>query len=199
MSIDDTPLLAGEWSRPQYLAPQPHLVHIHYADGSEVTRKLDALKAGGTTAVVLEEPAPDLPRAPAVAPSASASPEMTSGRRTAIYATAGAGVALVAAGTVFGILTLVKRKDGIDTCGSNGVCVDGNHLRTAVDDRSDARTFATVSTIGFAAGGAALVSSAVLYLTRRGSGQPAEASASGWRLLPAAEAHGAGLQVGTTF
>ncbi len=197
VSIDDTPLLAGDWSRPQYVAPQAHQVHVHFADGSEATRTLGALRAGSTTAVILEEPAPDVAPEPATASSGAGSQEeMSPGRRTAIYAIAGAGVALLAAGTVFGVLTLVKRKDGIDACDSNGVCADGLHLNTAVSDRSDARTFATVSTIGFAAGGAALVSSAVLYLT---AGRSADHASTGWRLLPAADPHGAGLHLGTAF
>jgi hypothetical protein len=197
VSIDDTPLLAGEWSRPQYLAPQAHQVHVHFADGSEVTRKLDALRAGSSTAVVLEEPAPEVAPAPATASSGTGShQEMSPARRTAVFATAGAGVALLAAGTVFGVLTLVKRKDGIDTCDSNGVCATGAEERSAVSDRSDARTFATLSTIGFAAGGAALVGSAVLYLT---AGRSADHPSTGWRLLPAADPHGAGLALGSAF
>jgi hypothetical protein len=200
VSIDDTPLLAGEWSRPQYVAPTAHAVHVHFADGSEITRNVGPLVARSTTTVLLEEPAAPPSERPervgaATAPAAPAPPEMSPRRRTALHATTAAGATLVVAGTAFGVLAIVKRNDGVATC-TNGVCSSTMTQGDAYDDRHAGKVLATLSTVSFAAAGATLIGSVVLYFTRHA---PEPSSASAWRLSPAADARSAGLLLGGSF
>lgn len=88
-------------------------------------------------------------------------------------AVAGAGVAGLVVGGVFGGLTLSKVADSKadDHCvGSDPVKCDATGLAL----RKDADTLANVSNIGFAVGGAALVAGVVVFLTA-----PSEAPAKG--------------------
>lgn len=73
---------------------------------------------------------------------------------------AGVGAAGLVAGTVFGLGAISKWHEAKDNCPGN-VCTDPHWL----DVRQDANTQADVSTIFFAAGGAALATGAVLWLT----------------------------------
>lgn len=85
-------------------------------------------------------------------------------RRTLGLTLAGVGIAGIASGVVFGVVTLNKKSSIDEACGGNaGSCqappgsVDG--------DRDAANTTATISTASFIAGGVALLGGAALYFT----------------------------------
>ena len=73
----------------------------------------------------------------------------------------GVGAAGLVVGSVFGIDALQKDKDAVDACGEDTSCPtkDGENLSNEAQDA------ALVSTIGFIAGGGALVAGAILYFT----------------------------------
>jgi len=85
-------------------------------------------------------------------------------RRTLGLAIAGVGIAGLASGVVFGIVTLDKKSKIDDLCGgSSGDC---KAPPGSVDtERQSATTTATISTASFIAGGIALVGGGLLYFT----------------------------------
>lgn len=142
----------------------------------------------------------DCKTAPGVGPAAAYAPvvgeDRGSSRRSLALAIGALGIAGVATGVVFGLLTL-DRKDSIEgTCGGSvGNCAAPPG---SVDAETEAaKTSAAISTVGFAVGGAALVGGAVLYITApRSSSQPPR---TGVRVSPQAQRGGAGLGIGGTF
>ena len=73
----------------------------------------------------------------------------------------GAGIVGIGVGVVFGLVATSKKSSAEDNCNADlSVC-----KQAGVDAMSSARGAATVSTIGFIAGGALLVGGVALYLT----------------------------------
>jgi tetratricopeptide (TPR) repeat protein len=99
--------------------------------------------------------------------------------RGASYAVGGLGVAGLAVGGIFGGLALSAKSKLADECKINKTCT----TKTAQDDRAAASTKATVSTIGFAVGGAALATGIVLFAVSGRAAAPAEQPRLGF--LPA--------------
>lgn len=102
---------------------------------------------------------------PAPPPPASEPPREEGGGMSPLRVTGlvlgGVGVAGLAVGAVTGILALGKKSDGDEGCSKN----DPNLCPAdAVSAREDGFTFATVSTIGFIAGGALAAGGVVLFV-----------------------------------
>lgn len=123
-------------------------------------------------------------------------PSGMSGQRVAGLAVAGVGVAGLVVGGVFGGLTFSK----VGESKADGHCVDGSPVRC--DDvglaiRKDAETFANVSNVAFAVGGAAVIGGALLFLLAPST----PAKASGTRRVQVAPAVGGtnGLLVTGSF
>lgn len=92
-------------------------------------------------------------------------------------AVAGVGVVGVAVGAIFGLVAIGKKGDTSSNCNS-----DLSRCNSAgVDAMSSARSSATISTVGFIAGGALLVGGVVLYVT---APKPGEEKTVGFRLSP---------------
>lgn len=116
----------------------------------------------------------------ATAPSLTvdnAAPSQTSDRgggrdikRPLAYVALALGGAGLVAGGVTGALAMSKRSE-LDESGS---CADGRCLHTVEDDVSSLRTFRTVSTVGFIAGGVLAGAGVVLLLTSSGGGEQAQ-------------------------
>jgi hypothetical protein len=100
--------------------------------------------------------APPPPQAPPAEPGASGSSQRTAG-----LVVGGLGVVGVALGSVFGVSALSKASDAKTLCPSAPNCTSA----AGVQDNSDAKSSATVSTIAMIAGGAAVATGAVLYFT----------------------------------
>jgi hypothetical protein len=74
----------------------------------------------------------------------------------------GVGVAGIAVGSVFGLMTLSQKSQQESACGSSASCTSSGHAR-ALSDHSTGMTDSTISTVGFIAGGALLVGGALLF------------------------------------
>ena len=159
------------------------------------TVRIDSLD--DTSATV---PAPTPATAPTAGPSDSpqtgaeqppSSDDSAKTRRILSFAAMGAGVVGLGVGTVFGFLA----KSKLDAS-NNGPCDKSDHCTPdGLSDRKDAESFATISTIGFIAGGVLAAGGVVLFLT---SPSPASTS-TGITLSPAPLTGGAGALLSGSF
>src|SRR5690606_10204945 len=158
-------------------------VIVASAPGHESFEQTVTVRAGATSASVevpplrkLDEPSPaPTPPAPAAAassppassttlvaarPDAPASSAGTS-QRTLAYVLGGVGVVGLGVGSFFGLQAFDKNSEAEEACPVASRCTDpaGEELT------NDAKSAATISTIAFAAGTAALAVGVVLYLT----------------------------------
>jgi hypothetical protein len=124
------------------------------------------------------------------APPAPPPPPSGSSHRTAVYAVGAAGIVGVAVGSVFGLLASSQWSTSKTDCATKSSC--SNYPR-AVSEHDTAATDATVSTVAFIVGGAALATSAVLFLTTPGSASTTGRSETSLRLEARAAPGGAGL------
>lgn len=89
----------------------------------------------------------------------------SSSRRTIGIAVIAVGGALVAGGAVFGYLAKSRNDDAKDLCGGDVDMCDPSRLAEARDKVDSARSAGNLSTVGFIAGGAAVVTGVVLFVT----------------------------------
>jgi hypothetical protein len=104
-----------------------------------------------------------------------------------------AGVVTIGAGLLFGRKASSTYHDAQALCGANLVCGTGDYARGQQLIR-DTRSSATISTVLVAAGGAAIVTGAVVFLTGRRVRERATA-----QLIPVTHDRGAGLAVMRRF
>lgn len=129
-------------------------------------------------------PAPPVPGSPPPAPPPAAPPSSSPGstQRVLGVVTASVGLAGIAVGSVFGVLAKGHQNDAGPHCSGTECDVTG------ISDLGDARTAATVSTIGFIAGGTLLAGGVVLYLVA-----PRGSPATGLFVVPGSDGSVAGL------
>jgi hypothetical protein len=144
---------------------------------------------GGATEVKVQlesETCSVSPSSPAV-DSSTRNEAPGSGRRTLGIVLGGVGIAGLASGVVFGVLTLNKKSKIDELCGGNaGSC---NAPPGSVDpERESAKTTATISTASFIVGGLGLVGGGLLYFTA-----PSGTGAAQVRVVPRAATNGGGL------
>jgi hypothetical protein len=121
------------------------------------------------------------PPAPVAAPvEAAPPPASNTTQRTAGIVVTAAGVAGLALGSFFGLEAMAKNNDALlpRNCPTSTKCYDAGLSLT-----SDAKTFATASTIAFSVGGAAVLGGAILWLTAPSSSAAPPGSAS-LRIVP---------------
>jgi tetratricopeptide (TPR) repeat protein len=111
------------------------------------------------------EPPPATPAAPEQPPSSGGSTQRTIG-----LVVGAVGLAGVALGSYFGLAAKSKNDDALQNCRTSTLCSS-----TGLSLTDDAKNDATISTIAFAAGGVALVTGVVLFLTAPSSSAPAAA------------------------
>ena len=106
-------------------------------------------------------PASPPPAPPPVVPPPAAEGRDGSGQRTIAYVLGGAGLAGIAAGSVFGLVAISKNgsSNADGHCDATGCDPAGKQLR------QDALSAATASTVAFGVGLAALAAGVVVYLT----------------------------------
>ncbi len=123
--------------------------------------------------------------APAAGPPATAG---GSGMRTAGIIVGLAGLAGVGVGTAFGLVAMSKNNDALQpqNCRTQSLCTPAGLSLT-----SDAKNAATVSDIGFVAGGLLVATGAVLVLVAPSSSAPS----TGLRVTPLVAASGGGIAV----
>jgi hypothetical protein len=165
VEVDGEPLPEPRWFLPMFLDPGEHSVAV-----SAPGKYREALKV-----VVPRQPSMQLIPVPplrdlhpahnaagaAQSPSATHTSPDPSRRGVPVLAwvAGGVGVAGVAVGSIFGILTLQKRDDIGDHCAGTRCDSTGAQLH------DDAQKAALVSTVGFVVGAVGLASAAVLLLT----------------------------------
>lgn len=155
----------GDPAQPVLVDPGSHTV-IATADKKKPRETSFEVKDAGPMTVTLEPleddapPPPPPPVAPAPPkPASPPEPAFWSGQRVLGAGLAGAGLVAVGLGTFFGLDTFAKRDDRDRHC--TGAVCDAEGMRL----HDEAGTSATISTITFGAGAAALAAGAYLFLT----------------------------------
>lgn len=152
--------------QPVALDPGPHTVVANASKKKPGTTTFDVKEPGPRTVKIeaLADDAPlptssEAPPPPPPPPPEKAAGGYWSGQRIAGAAVVGVGVVGLGVGTVFGLSTFSKRSERDEHCTAT-VC-DAQGL--ALHD--DAKQSATLSTIGFAVGGAAVIAGSILFFT----------------------------------
>jgi hypothetical protein len=166
VKLDGSPVGRAAWGSKLPIDPGEHRLEASAPDKKPALRAFTIAK-GSTDTLQLEIPALDdaaaatplkpMPPLPATEPVKERS---SSSQRTIGWIVGGAGVVGVGIGAVFGARVLGLKSDRDAHCGAGNVCdAEGVTL-----DR-DARSAATVSTVGFVAGSLLLAGGLVLVLT----------------------------------
>jgi hypothetical protein len=159
----------AQWGSSVPVDPGEHTVVAVAPGKRRWESKFLATEQSGSTTLTVPVLVDDAPSAlPAPLPAAATTPDETprapfwSTQRIVAVAVAGAGVVGVGVGTYFGILTKVK----LDQSNAPGDCQPNSHCSAAgAALRTDAQNAATVSTVAFGIGLAALAGGAALWLT----------------------------------
>ena len=207
--LDGRKLDAKELGTPLVLEPGSHKVRSMSEDGTAWESEITVV-AGGTTAMDIPllkpsrgGPAPTAvpaivtpPPPPAVAPSPAAAPDTPppardpgGTQRVIGLVVAGVGVVGLGVGTVFGLSAKGKQSDADPHCNAQDKCDP-----TGLALRQDGLHAATLSTVFFVVGAAAVAGGAVLYLTA-----PKGERKTGLALAPQVGAHEAGLSFAGRF
>jgi hypothetical protein len=112
--------------------------------------------------------------------------------RTLALVLGGAGVAGIAVGAVFGVMAIGKHSDVTSRCAGFPTCPEAD--RAALDDlNTSAQRNGTISTIGFAAGGALLAGGALIFFAA--PQVPDRSGTRGARIVPLVGRGAGGLSV----
>jgi hypothetical protein len=208
VTIDDSPVGAGSLGVKRPADPGAHVikasadgfkpasVSVQVAGGSnaDAALTLDVDPTAAAASPGAPVPGPDGSTAQPAAASGSGSPLDTpppdtargSGPwRTVGLVAGGVGIVGLGLGTVFGVMA-ISDKNGAH-CDASGACDPGG--------LSNANSAATVSTVGFIAGGVLLAGGAALYLFGP-RGDAAATGAASLRLAPAVGRNDAAVQLG---
>ncbi|MEZ4307083.1 MAG: hypothetical protein R3F14_03430 [Polyangiaceae bacterium] len=165
---DNRPLDAALLESAVPVDPGKHTIEASAPGREAWSTTVDVPDAPGAVTVTVPPLAAARSAGPSPSGSGSAGPETPpgsgmSGQKIAGLAVAGVGVAGLVVGGVFGGLTLAK----VSESNEGGHCVDGSPVRcdaTGLAIRSEADTFANISNISLAVGGAAVIGGVVLFL-----------------------------------
>jgi hypothetical protein len=181
--------------------PGPHAFHFELADGTVLDQQVlvrEGVKNQNITVVLGKAEAAPAGGAPAGGPAGGQpqTPGADTGGggipwRTVGWITGGVGAAGVVLGAVFGIVAMGD-KNGAH-CDASGACDPG--------PLSSANSAATISTVGFVAGGVLLAGGAALVIFGPSGDAPASAApaAARLRLAPLVGARDAGLVLGGSW
>jgi hypothetical protein len=167
--------------------PGTHTIEARAPKKKDWTTKVDvaARQADARATVSLEDdpaaaalaatPETTAPAGPPPPTSGSLIPEQASSKtgntqRIVSIIVVGAGVVGVAAGSIFGLVAMSKNNEALkpENCRTAQLCSS-----TGLALTSDAKDAATISTVAFAFGGAALVGGVILWLTSPRTATPA--------------------------
>jgi hypothetical protein len=166
-TVDSQPLAHTLGGEPLPLDPGKHVFVFTEAGQPPVTQAF-VLKEGEKDRrerIVIGAPPPAVPAsAPAPAPlsSGSAGSSGMPPQKIAALVAGGVGAAGLVVGGVFGALTLSSASAQKSDCSSPTSCT---HYSQAASAHSSGETDATVSNVGFIAGGALLAAGAILFFT----------------------------------
>lgn len=193
---DGVVLKEAEYGVSVPLDPGPHEVRAA-APGrqpwSQTVQLVDGKLAEVTVPLLAPEgqasPEREHPRA-AVTRPVQAEPSTGSTQRTIGLVVAGAGVAGLVAGGVFGLIASGTNDDALAHCTKTDVT---RCDREGLALTEDAKQQALLSTIFFAAGGAALIGGGVLFFTAPSSSSTSRGGSPAFRIAPAWTARSAGM------
>lgn len=179
-----------------YVDPGRHEI-VASAPGSAAFTKVVTVAAGKTETLAIPRlssaPAPsDAAKPPIPATAASVEP-VANPSQTRAYAAVGlgaAGIATVGVGLLFGANARSQLHEAKLLCGDQLVCEGDATTRLAQQLIHDARTNATASTVLVAAGCAAIVGGAILFVMR-----PSASERRATAVVPVAHDRGAGLAI----
>jgi hypothetical protein len=201
---DGTVISKAEWALPIPVDIGTHVVEAKQSGFKPFTTNVTVGKDGENVEVTVppleQDPTVRPPQVPDNQPPAATPQPVTepppdadkgggSSQRTIGFIVGGLGVAGVALGAITGLMAIGKSNDAKDKCANDGACPDAS----AVDSANSAKTLATVSTIGFIAGGVALGAGAVLVFTAPSGNKTAV------RVIPQAGPSSAGLTFSGAF
>jgi hypothetical protein len=167
---------------------EPKTLRINVAVGEAKVVSIPILEDAHAGPTPLPASAGSPPEGRAPAPGDLETPKTeTSPQQTIGYAIGGAGVAGLVVGTAFALKQHAKNQEALDLC-PNSHCTDDTEQQLHEDKVDEAKSARTVAIVGFAAGGVAIVTGAVLVLTA-----PKQPEAKAVRLVPVVREHQAGL------
>jgi hypothetical protein len=167
------------------------------SEGHKDRREIITFLAAATTSTASAAPTP-------AGQLVLTEPPATSGiawnsQRIAAFATGGAGVLGIGLGAVFGGLASSDWSSAKSKCMGQPASCTTSPSSEGFKDESSASTKATVSTIGFIAGGALVAGGVTLFLTAPKTHGGPSSSARGIELVPAGGPGGAGLTLRGAF
>jgi hypothetical protein len=154
----------AEWGVAIPVDPGSHVVEAS-APNARKWSTTTSVETGGANATV-SVPALEIEKVAVVPVASAAGTEAAgaqgSGRRTQGIVVAGVGVAGIAVGSIFGVEALTKNNQALEpgNCPTSNLC-NANGIALT----NDAKTFATVSTVGFLAGAGLVAVGAVVFFT----------------------------------
>lgn len=160
LRLDDERLDAARWGRPIFVDPGTHAIEVVSSRRGRSVLSV-VVRGEGDRASVLVPPWSEVNGDRARAGSGS---ESSGHQRTVGYVVGGVGVAGVAVGTIFGILSLSKHQSVLDRCPTYPTC-DASARPAVEDSNSSASAMGNVATVGFIAGAALLVTGIALLVT----------------------------------
>ncbi len=199
VTVNDAPVADPTLAVALPIDPGPFAVRASAPDRVDWAASFEASEGKTTTVDV-----PALPRRsiagagqpPTVQSSLGTHPDVVAGgarhgRHMLGLSVLGAGAAVVVAGAVFGALASSQWNQAkVDCGGAIDMCPPAD-LSRSQSQVNTARSSALVSTVGLAAGGAAVVAGALLYL----SAPAAETSQTALRVIPSTSSREIGLAV----
>lgn len=196
VSLDGAPLVSSLDGRPIALDPGSHTLRFEQVGQPPVDKTLvvrEGEKDRHESVVIGPPPAPTpAPVAPPAAPETPPSPSWWTTQRTLGVLGAGLGVAGLAVGGVFGAFALSDKNQEQSNC-STSACPNQPQAKADYDTGNQN---ATISTIGFIAGGALLAAGAVLFFTARDPASPVASGSGSLYLAPSTTGRGPGLVLG---
>lgn len=184
VELDGVPIPSSDWKRPILLDPGRHIVRV-WSPGRAAWS--DEIEVEARQKQLVQIP---LLAAAKPATSGAAPPHTPAGSRHALDAsngegptardvgigvTAGAGLAGIAVGTIFGVHALTTHESSLEECRAD----DPTRCTAAgLELRDDARTAGTASTVSFAIGASFLTGAALLWLTDSGGDEAPAVSVS---------------------
>jgi len=203
LELDGTEVGAGVRGTALPIDPGTHQIEVKAPGKKSWSTTIEVKDEPGTTKIEVPElesetePA-SAPATTTAAPSGDApatQPKTASeGSNTLGWVALGVGVVGVGVGSYFGLATFSKKKDSEDHCGEAIGQSDANRCdATGVDLRDQAKSAATLSTIGFAVGAVGV--GAGVYLLATG-GSTKEKSAKALWMQPAVGPQGGGILLG---
>jgi hypothetical protein len=197
VTLDGAPLGAAAWGVGMPVDPGTHQVTASAPNKAPFEQSVQ-IESGSTTLKIpkladkKDEGAPRAVDTDTEKKPVSDENQPNNGKRTAGFVIGGVGIAALGVGGYFGLRAFSKWSDRNDNC--VGGC---NEAAKAAGD--DAKTAATISTIGIGVGVVAIGVGTYLVLSSKPSGEPSARHGRGaqqartWRVVPTAGPTGGGL------